>query len=130
MIVPPFRLIAGLLVLGGASLGLLAGNLMASRPQAPAHRGDPRIEAQVEQYREHFALDAERADRVRHELQALQQALRDKRLELQRRHRAEFEALKDETYKRIVRIVDGLEARGRSPNEANQNVTEQGPDPR
>ena len=78
MIVPSFRAIAALLILAGGCLGFLAGNLMAGRPVTPVHRGDPKIEAQVEHYRSQYSLNPTDTDRIRHELQTMRQAIQDK----------------------------------------------------
>lgn len=106
MRVPSFRILALLLILAGASLGLFAGSLLAgSAPPAQGRRTDPYIDAQVDEYTTRFGLDATGASRVRHEFEQLRGTVRAKRMEILARHQAELDALVEETGERIRRIV-------------------------
>lgn len=106
MTAPRFHLLAGLLLLGGASLGFFGGHLLAGAPAAAHGRADRRIEAQVEHYRTTYGLDAGATERVRDALASLRLAIQQKRIDLQARHQAEFDALVAETGRRIQDIVD------------------------
>ncbi len=102
------RTITILMLLAGISLGVFASTLLASRQDRVSPVLDPKLEAQVDAYRELYNLDEAGADRVRRELQSFLSKARQRKLDILQQHRAEFDALRDEALRRIERIAQEM----------------------
>lgn len=107
------RTITVLMLLAGVSLGVFASNLVARDPQPVAPVLNPRIETQVKYWRERHDLDADATDRVRRALLRMTQRNRELILDLQKRHRDEFQAVVDQTLNEIDAILDEAGAKDR-----------------
>lgn len=99
------RTITALMLLAGVSLGVFASNLVARDPQPVEPVSNPRIESQVRYWRETYNLDADATSRVRQALQRMTQRNRMLILELQQRHRDEFQAVVTKTQDEINAIL-------------------------
>lgn len=109
------RTIMALMLLGGLSVGVFAGSLIArDRAADPATFGaDRTLELKVDVYRDYYGLDAEATDAVRQVLRAYTRRTRDALNELRVRHADRFEAIRAEAQAGIQEIVTGADGRSR-----------------
>ena len=99
------RTITVLMLLAGVSLGVFASNLVGKEPQPVEPVTNPRIESQLRYWRDTYNLDADATDRVRQALQRMTRSNRKLILELQQRHRDEFQAVVTKTRNEINAIL-------------------------
>lgn len=107
--VPRLRLVALLMLLAGASLGVFATQAVSAlrlreTPRTPAV--SPLIEERVRLYRQTFHLEEGRADQVRQELLRFDRRVMDKMWELRQQNAEWFQQAAQETDARIRRIVE------------------------
>lgn len=100
------RTVAFLMLLAGASVGVLAGSLIA-RDRVADRSGIPLdavLEEKVRYYREFYALDEDRTEQVRQALVTHKRRTRDALQALRGQHAATFQAIVAETEARLVEI--------------------------
>jgi hypothetical protein len=99
------RTVALLMLVAGASLGVLAGTLFAARDHATEPVVDAWVEERVKLYAERYGLDAPRADAIRHELQRHRHDVRTLIMDLRAKHAEAFRSLVERTESRITGII-------------------------
>lgn len=107
--VPRLRLVALLMLLAGASLGVFATKALSTlrfRDAPPTPASSPLIEERVRLYRRIFRLEEARADQVRQELIQFDRRVMDKMWELRRQNTEWFTNEAKETDARILRILE------------------------
>jgi hypothetical protein len=109
------RTLMALMLLGGLSVGVFAGSLIArDRAADPATFGAERaLELKVDVYRAYYDLDPEATDSLRRVLRTYTRRTRDALNELRGQHADRFEAIRAETEAAIQDLVAGAGARGR-----------------
>jgi hypothetical protein len=109
------RTIIALMLLGGLSVGVFAGSLIArNRAADPATFGTDRaLELKVDVYRDYYELDAESADALRQVLRSYTRRTRDALNELRVLHADRFEAIRAEAEAGIQKIVQAAQGRSR-----------------
>lgn len=106
---PRIRVIALLMLLAGASLGVFASRALqaTSAPESldADQRTPKRIERLVDRYVNEYALDPKQEEGVRQALLRYDRQVRNKLLELRQQHAHEFRRLFDETDASIAEIL-------------------------
>ena len=99
------RVVAVLMLIAGASLGVLLARTMEADPPRPAQAVlDEAIEHKVRLYVDYYRLDAGGADRVRRRLIEHDRGVTELYRSLREKHAAEFDRLRNET-DRVLREI-------------------------
>jgi hypothetical protein len=100
------RGVAVLMLLAGASLGVLLEKALWAEPPRPAEAVlDEAIEYKVRLYVDYYHLDARGTDRVRQRLQAHDRAVTELYRSLRQKNAQEFDLLRDETDRVLTQIL-------------------------
>jgi hypothetical protein len=111
------RGVALLMLVAGISLGVFAGTLIAIKRTPTPLSLEQTVEERVKLYREFYDLDVGSTDAIRRELQRHRRELRDKLVDLRRRHADEFNDLVTETETRIEKILKSARVKDDAPDE-------------